>query len=206
MFGARRRTGASAGRATLEAQLALDDLQYENTSGATRYPNRWALTVAGFGPLGRALGWRAFYTQASSLAFRTLDPFENFTDAGVGHRPQLRRHGPAHRSRSACRAAPRWLLTPELTLLRQGEGEINDPFPATPAEAGQTPADLHRRRGAHLARGAGPARPRRARSTSASTPGCITSSTRTIRRAAPWIASRDGSRPRSGLSRRGVLR
>jgi hypothetical protein len=33
----------------------------------------------------------------------------------------------------------RWLLTPELTVLRQGEGEINDPFPATPAEAGDIP-------------------------------------------------------------------
>ena len=33
------------------------------------------------------------------------------------------------RSRSACRRGTRWLLTPELTLLRQGEGEINDPFP-----------------------------------------------------------------------------
>jgi hypothetical protein len=28
--------------------------------------------------------WRALYTQASSLAFRSSDPFENFTDAGVG--------------------------------------------------------------------------------------------------------------------------
>ena len=46
----------------------------------------------------------------------------------------------------------RWLLTPELTLLRQGEGEINDPFPATAAEAGAHSAALHRRRRAHLAR------------------------------------------------------
>ena len=33
----------------------------------------------------------------------------------------------------------RWLLTPELTLLRQGEGDINDPFPATDEEAGALP-------------------------------------------------------------------
>ena len=55
-------------------------------------------------PLGSRLGWRAFYTQASSLAFRTLNPFENFTDAGVGLGPQLRRHGPAHAARSRCRS------------------------------------------------------------------------------------------------------
>jgi hypothetical protein len=30
-------------------------------------------------------------------------------------------------------------LTPELTLLRQGEGSINAPFPSTDVEAGQTP-------------------------------------------------------------------
>ena len=126
------------GRATLEVQLGLDDLQYENTTGATRYPNRWALTVSGFGPLGRTLAWRAFYTQASSLAFRTHDPTENFTDGGVGlgrnfdDMDQLTfRVSLPYRSR--------WLLAPELTLLRQGEGEINDPFPATDAEAGALP-------------------------------------------------------------------
>jgi len=126
------------GHTTLQVQLGLDDLQYENTSGDTRYPNRWALTVAGFGPLGRSLGWRAYYTQASSLAFRTLNPFENFTDKGVGLGRnfadmdqltlQVSVPGGAH-----------WLLTPELTVLRQGEGEINDPFPTSPEEAGQIP-------------------------------------------------------------------
>jgi hypothetical protein len=126
------------GRTTLQAQLAIDDLQYENPGGATRYPNRWALTVAGFGPLGRALGWRAFYTQASSLAFRTLDPFENFTDAGVG----IGRNFDDMDQLTLAVSVPartRWLLTPELTLLRQGEGAINAPFPATDVEAGQTP-------------------------------------------------------------------
>ena len=125
-------------RATLQAQLGIDDLQYENTSGATRYPDRWALTVAGFGPLGRALAWRAFYTQASSLAFRTLDPFENFTDGGVG----TGRNFDDMDQLTVTVSLPyrtRWLLTPELTLLRQGEGEINDPFPATDAEAGALP-------------------------------------------------------------------
>jgi hypothetical protein len=35
--------------------------------------------------------------------------------------------------------AGHWLATPDLTLLRQGEGAIDAPFPATPAEMGQTP-------------------------------------------------------------------
>ncbi|MEP6688300.1 MAG: hypothetical protein ABJC36_08115 [Gemmatimonadales bacterium] len=126
------------GRTALEAQLAIDDLQYENTSGADRYPNRWALTVSAFGPLGRTLAWRALYTQASSLAFRTLDPFESFTDAGVG----LGRNFDDMDQITLTATMPwraRWLLTPELTLLRQGEGDIGDPFPTSAAAAGEIP-------------------------------------------------------------------
>ena len=127
-----------SGRTTLEAQLAIDDLQYEHNSGADRYPNRWALTVAAFGPLGRALGWRAFYTQASSLAFRTLDPFESFTDAGVGLGRNFDDMDQLTLTAGVPRG-PRWLLTPELTLLRQGEGRIDDPFPASSSAAGAIP-------------------------------------------------------------------
>lgn len=124
-------------RVTLQTQLALDDLQYEQTSGSRRYPNRWALTVEAFGPLGRQLGWRALYTQASSLAFRTINPLENLTDAGVG----LGRNFDDQDQTTVTVSVPRgasWLLTPELTLLRQGEGSINAPFPA-PEEAGAIP-------------------------------------------------------------------
>jgi len=128
-----------AGRGvTLQTQLALDDLQYKNTSGPDRYPNRWALTLSAFGPLGRTLGWRALYTQASSLAFRTLDPYENLTDAGVG----IGRNFADQDQTTVTVTVPRgtgWLFTPELTLLRQGEGEINDPFPTSAAEAGAIP-------------------------------------------------------------------
>ncbi|HYC31840.1 MAG TPA: hypothetical protein VEB59_06085, partial [Gemmatimonadales bacterium] len=127
-----------AGRTTLEAQLALDDLQYENTTGPERYPNRWALTLAAEGPVGRRLGWRAFYTQASSLAFRTLNRFENFTTGGVG----LGRNFADNDQLTVRLTVPRgtrWLFTPELTILRQGEGSLSDPFPTTDAEAGALP-------------------------------------------------------------------
>jgi hypothetical protein len=123
---------------TVEAQIGIDDIQYENPGGADRYPNRWALTLAAHGPIGSRLAWRALYTQASSLAFRTLNPFENLTDGGVG----LGRNF-ADMDRLTVRVslpvANRWLVTPELTVQRQGEGDINDPFPATPAEAGGIP-------------------------------------------------------------------
>ena len=123
---------------TVEAQLGLDDLQYENTSGADRYPNRWAFTFAAHGPLGARLAWRGLYTQASSLAFRTLDPFENLTDGGAG----LGRNFADMDRVTVTVSVPagtRWLVTPELTLQRQGEGDVNDPFPASPGEAGGIP-------------------------------------------------------------------
>ena len=137
LFGvdARYRVGKGT---TVEAQIGLDDLQYENTSGDDRYPNRWAFTLAAHGPLGSRLGWRAFYTQASSLAFRTLNPFENLTDGGVG----LGRNFADMDRLTLTVSVPagtRWLLTPELTLHRQGEGDINDPFPPSPDAAGGIP-------------------------------------------------------------------
>jgi hypothetical protein len=123
---------------TVEAQLGIDDLQYENTSGEDRYPNRWAFTLAAHGPLGSRLAWRGLYTQASSLAFRTLDPFENLTDGGTGLGRNFADMDRVTLTVSVP-AGTRWLVTPELTLQRQGEGDINDPFPASPGEAGGIP-------------------------------------------------------------------
>jgi hypothetical protein len=137
LFGvdARYRLG---GGTTVETQIGLDDIQYEPSAGENRYPDRWAFTLAAYGPLGARLSWRAFYTQASSLAFRTLNPFENLTDQGVGIGRNF-----ADMDRITVTvgvpAGTRWLLTPEVTLQRQGEGDINDPFPTSPEEAGRIP-------------------------------------------------------------------
>lgn len=126
------------GRTIFQAQLGIDDFQYQDRSGPNRYPDRWALTLSAFGPMGRSLGWRALYTQASSLAFRTLDAFENFTEKGVGLGPNFDDMDQLSVSLSLP-LRRRWLVAPELALLRQGEGRIGDPFPATRAEAGRIP-------------------------------------------------------------------
>jgi hypothetical protein len=125
-------------RASLEAQLALDDFQYQNRNDPGRLPDRWALTIAAFGPLGSTLAWRGFYTQASSLVFRTFNRFENFSDRGIG----LGRNFSDMDQLTFSVSLPlrdRWLVSPDLTMLRQGQGAIESPFPATPLEAGQTP-------------------------------------------------------------------
>ncbi|MGB7211076.1 MAG: hypothetical protein WBC97_00450 [Gemmatimonadales bacterium] len=115
-------------RVTLQGQLAIDDISYQSIPGG-HVPNRYAFTVAAFGPLGRTLSWRALYTQASTLAFHTISPWENFADAGVG----LGREFPDNEQLSAFVTIPvgaRWLLTPEVTYLRQGAARITDSWPS----------------------------------------------------------------------------
>jgi hypothetical protein len=126
-----------ADRTTLMGQFGLDDFQYRNTSGPTRIPNRYAFTVMGTGPLLSRMAWRAAYTQASSLAFRAQNPIENFTDQGVGLGRSLADNDQLT-LRITAPLSPRWLIAPELTLLRQGEGDLNSPFP-TGTAAGATP-------------------------------------------------------------------
>jgi hypothetical protein len=123
------------GRSTLQAQLALDDFWYDDRQ---RNRDRWALTLAAEGPLLANAAWHALYTQVSSLALRAFNPAENFTDAGVG----IGRNFSDQDQLSLRVTLPfrrQWLLTPELTVLRQGEGRINDPYPIIPPPGGILP-------------------------------------------------------------------
>jgi len=114
---------------TLQAEVVLDDIQYQNRSGPNSYPDRYAFTLAGFGPLAGSLSWRVLYSQVSSLAFRTIDQYDNFVDAGVG----IGRNFGGNDQLTLRVGVPlktSWLLTPELTYFRQGEGNLVDPAPA----------------------------------------------------------------------------
>jgi hypothetical protein len=120
-------------RTKVSGQFALDDFQYQG-SGEDRYPNRYAFTLSATGPLHRSIAWRGLYTQASSLAFRAIDPLQNFIDQGVG----LGRGYSDNDQLSLTATAPvttRWLVTPELTLLRQGEGSLLLAAPDRPEAA-----------------------------------------------------------------------
>lgn len=121
-------------RATLELQLAIDDIQYQNTG----YPNRWALTASAFGPLGNRLTWRGTYSAASTLAFQTFTEFENYTERGVG----IGRNFPDMDQLSLSVSLPlsaRWLVSPAVTAQRQGERRLSDVIPATGASASDLP-------------------------------------------------------------------
>ena len=114
---------------TLQGEFVIDDIQYQNRSGPDSYPDRYAFTLAGFGPLAGSLSWRAIYSQVSSLAFRTENPFDNFVDAGVG----IGRNFGGNDQLTFRVGLPlrtSWLISPELTYFRQGEGSLTDPAPA----------------------------------------------------------------------------
>jgi hypothetical protein len=122
-------------RLRLSAEVAIDDWNFDKTNP---YPQRWAATLTGAGALRERASWQVTYTTASSLAFRTLNAEENFTDRGVG----IGRLFPDNEEisiRVGFPARDGWLLTPRLALLRQGEGRIQDRFPS-PSEASGIPA------------------------------------------------------------------
>jgi hypothetical protein len=117
------------GRTTFNLQFALDDFWYQNRE---RNRDRWGFTAGAEGPLGGSAGWHALYTQVSSLALRAFNPHDNFTDAGVGIGRNFSDNDQLT-FRLTLPLKTRWLVSPELTLLRQGEGEINDPYPVPDA-------------------------------------------------------------------------
>lgn len=125
------------GATTLRAELVVDDFNYNERDDPDRAPDRLALALEASGPLGRRASWGALYALATSTAFRAADPFENFVDAGVG----IGRNATDY-DRLALRIGMplggRWLVQPEASLLRQGEGRLTDPFPP-PGERGSTP-------------------------------------------------------------------
>jgi hypothetical protein len=121
-------------RLLIQAQGAIDDWSFDDTNP---YPNRFGLALLAAGALGRSLSWRASYAMNSSLAYRTDDPNENFADAGVG----IGHHFVDNDHVGLAVSVPvraGWLVSPQVHLLRQGEGRLDQPWP-TPAEADTLP-------------------------------------------------------------------
>jgi hypothetical protein len=122
-------------RLLLEAQGALDDFGSDDPASAR--PARWGMILGASGPIGANLSWQSRFTAATSLAFRTHTPEQNYTDGGVG----IGRNSADQaefRFSLGVPVNPRWLLRPEVAVLRQGEGSLDDAFP-TGAELAATP-------------------------------------------------------------------
>ncbi len=116
----------------IEAQGVIDDMwrrKADPVTGEPAHPGRWAGTLVASGAAGRSMGWRARLAVVSSLAYRTGDSTQNFVDRGVGIGPQFPDHW-LLQAGLTIPAGDRWAFEPDLTVLRQGEGRLDQPFPS----------------------------------------------------------------------------
>ncbi len=118
-------------RAHLFAQVLLDDIQVDKGGAGNTEPPSYGITLGAQGGLGPA-AWTGFYTQVANLTYRTPNPAETVMRRGVG----LGRNFSDYDQltvRASVVTGPGVLLSPEVTVLRQGEGDFRQPYPPTAA-------------------------------------------------------------------------
>lgn len=110
-------------------QLAIDDIQIDDDSAGDREPPAYAFTLGSAGSIGvGTVVWSAFYTRVSNLMYRTPANEEQYTSAGVG----LARHFSDYdqlTGRLQTIAGPGALVGLDLTVIRQGDGDIRQRYP-----------------------------------------------------------------------------
>jgi len=122
------------GAVTLYAQFLLDDIQIDKKTAADQKPASYGLTVGGQGALGPG-AWTLFYTQVANLTYRN----EDSTQVPLWHELGIGRNYSDYdqlTARFSTVTVPGFIVAPEVTLLRQGEGDPRLPHPTV----GQYPA------------------------------------------------------------------
>lgn len=127
------------GHTTVYGQLMLDDIQIDHATAADKKPSSYGLTLGAQGQAGAA-SWTAFYTRVANLTYRnennTMVPlwFGLGTGRNYDDYDQL-----TLKAGLLTAAGPGVMLEPEITLLRQGQGDPRLPHPpvsAYPTTAG----------------------------------------------------------------------
>lgn len=119
------------GGVTTYAQLMLDDIQVDRKTLTDQKPTSWGLTVGAKGGLAGA-AWTLFYTQVANLTYRNEDNLQVPLYHGLGTGRNFADYDQATARLSV--VGPRGvLLSPEVTLLRQGLGDPRLAHPAPPA-------------------------------------------------------------------------
>lgn len=120
------------GAVTAFGQLMLDDIQIEHQVPADRKPTSYGLTLGAKGSFARkAVTWQAFYTQVSNLTYRNEDSVQVPLFHLLGTGRNFADYDQAT-AKLGILARGGLLLEPELTLLRQGEGDPRLPHPLVP--------------------------------------------------------------------------
>ena len=119
------------GRTSFFGQFMLDDIQVDNSTATDKKPSSYGLTL---GAQGSAAGaaWTAFYTRVTNLTYRNEDNtmvplwFGLGTGRNYADYDQLTFRG-------SILTGPGLMLEPEVTLLRQGQGDPRLPHPQVSA-------------------------------------------------------------------------
>ena len=119
------------GATTVFGQLMLDDIQYEHQAATDLKPASYGLTVGAKGRVGGAASWTLFYTQVANLTYRNENDFQATLLRGLGIGRNFADYDQAT-IKLGVLTPPGVLLEPELTLLRQGEGDPRLPHPLPP--------------------------------------------------------------------------
>ncbi len=114
---------------TVFGQAMLDDIQVDNTSVTDQKPTSYALTLGAKGALARA-SWSAFYTRVANLTYRNEDDFQVPLFHGIGTGRNFADYDQATLRLGAVVAGA--LVAPEVTLVRQGEGDPRLAHPLPP--------------------------------------------------------------------------
>lgn len=125
------------GAVTLFGQALLDDIQIDRATKADSEPPSYGLTLGAEARLGRGIVGTAYYTRVANLTYRTPNPAEAVDSRLVG----LGRNFSDYDQltlRGSLLTGPGVLIQPEVTLLRQGQGDLRQPYPPVSAY-GTTP-------------------------------------------------------------------
>src|SRR2546426_4441644 len=131
------------GKVTLFAQGMLDDIQVDKKTAADRKPASDGLTLGAQGsiPHPSAGGaWTVFYTRVANLTYRNEDNTQTPIYFGLGTGRNFSDYDQTTLQLSFMPLSA-VLVQPEITLLRQGEGDLHLPHPPVTAYA-STPAFL----------------------------------------------------------------
>jgi len=121
------------GAVTLFGQFMLDDIQIDRRGPGDLKPTSYAFTLGAKGALqAQSVAWTLFYTQVANLTFRNDDSLENALYHHLGTGRNFDDYDQAT-LRLGFLLEPGVLLQPEITLLRQGEGDPRLPYPGVSA-------------------------------------------------------------------------
>jgi len=123
---------------TVFGQVLIDDVQIDRRTQSDSEPPSYGFTLGAQGAVGGA-SWTAYYTRVANLTYRTPNPAETVERRSVGLGRNFSDYDQATLTATLI-PAPGLLVSPEVTLVRQGEGDFRLAYP--PSSAYRTTATI----------------------------------------------------------------